>query len=462
MSRTVRVGIVGGGISGLGVSYFLNREASARGLELELNLIERSDHLGGVIRTERIEDYVLEAGPESFVTAKPGALELVDELGLSPWLAGSNDKHRTVFVVHNRKLVPLPSGMAFLAPVRWRPFWASELLGATGKLRAMFEPFVRPSDTDLSIQAFLQRRLGSQLTERVAEPLVSAIFGGDIARLSASSCLGEFRALEQKFGSLWKGLRARNGQDGSAGPAFMTFRHGMSQLTDRLAKRSGGSVYRNVEQGRVHLRSDHYVLQGSGFQGDFDVLVVCTPAAEAAALLESADAQIAGLLRQIAYTSTTLVYLAYKRSEFSHSLNGFGFVLPRREAAVFDACTWVSSKFDGRCPPETVLLRCAIHDGRRVRSAMSDQETVENVHQEVRQLLGISCAPVFCRVFHALGAMPQMTVGHDQRIRQIEETLGRYPGLFLSSAFSGGVGIPGCIQTARKTAASVLRFLETR
>ncbi len=192
------------------------------------------------------------------------------------------------------------------------------------------------------------------------------------------------------------------------------------------------------------------------------MLIVTKPAHASSQIVELVAPEAAYGLGQIPYTSTTLAFLAHKRSEFSHPLDGFGFVVPAKEAAILDARTWVSSKFQGRSPVDSVLLRCAIHDGRRPRPPVSDQEIAERAHGELRRILGISCLPVFSRVFRARKAMPQLNVGHTRRMERIKTTLARHPGLFVSGAFSGGVGIPDCARSARETAKAAVEFLQRR
>jgi len=207
MAHTAKIGIIGAGISGLATAYYLLQESRHQNLEIEVTMLERSDRLGGVIWSEKTEGFLLEGGPQNFVTFKPQILELIKELGLGDEVMESNDQLRQTFVLQDSKLQPLPQGMEFLSPVRIRPFWASSLLSTQGKLRAFMEPLVRPSSKDMSVDAFLTRRLGRELTAKVAEPLVSAIYGGDIRKLSTASALPRVYQIEQKFGSLWKGMR---------------------------------------------------------------------------------------------------------------------------------------------------------------------------------------------------------------------------------------------------------------
>ena len=447
----------------MATAHYLIQESLQQNLEIEVTILERSDRLGGVIWSEETEGLLLEGGPQNFVAFKPQTLELIKELGLGDEVIGSNDQLRQTFVLQDSRLQPLPQGMEFLSPVRVRPFWSSSLISTLGKLRAFMEPLVRASSGDMSVDAFLTRRLGREMTEKVAEPLVSAIYGGDIRELSTASALPRVFQIEQKFGSLWKGMRRTSRQRSSSSqPAFLTLRPGMSSLINGLTEQlSEISIHRKVVGIQVQRNSSCYRVKSASFEGEFDSLVLSTPASAAAEVVDPVCPEAARVLRQIPYFSTVIVYLAYKGKEFAHPLNGHGFVVPRKEATVIDACTWVSSKFEGRCPPDTVLLRCSIQDGRQKRAEISDQEAVQKVHNELQRILGITCQPVFTRVLHARKALPQLNLGHAQKLDQISRALKGHSGLFLTGAYFGGVGIPDCIETARRTARQAVDFVKS-
>jgi protoporphyrinogen/coproporphyrinogen III oxidase len=458
--QSKRVGIIGAGISGLAAAYYLKREALLSGQPLHLTVLEASSRLGGVIRSEQSGPFLLEWGPENFVAFKPAALELIRTLGMADQVIGSNDSVRQTYVVQGDRIVPLPDGMAFLSPVNFRSFWASPLISTAGKLRALLEPLIARSKGDLTARRFLQRRLGRELTEKVAEPLVSAIYGGDVDQLSAASAIPDTYQMEQKFGSLWRGSRqgrSRNHGGRPALPFFLSLAGGMSTLVDRLElELQGSTVHRGVRDLALHPDRGGYRVTGKGLELFLDAVLICMPAHAAARTLESLVPDTAAALREIQYTSTSITYLAYQRSEFSHPLDGFGFVTPARDSQVLDACTWVSTKFAGRCPPDAVLLRCAMHDGRRSRPADSDEEIAERAHREVQRLLGIRCEPVLARVSHAVKSMPQLTVGHAERTRKLRAGLKKHPGLFVTGAFFNGIGIPDCVRSAKQTAQEIL------
>ena len=457
MASKLKVGIVGGGISGLATAYYLTQQRSNKGLDLEITLLEKSPRLGGVIHSRKVGKFLLENGPEAFVSYKPAARDLSGELGLTGDLLGSRDHCRRTYILDQSGLQPLPDGMAFLAPVQARAFWATAPLTWRGKARSLLEPLVPRSRGDISVEKFFHRRLGREFTRHITEPLVSAIYGGSIRHLSTASALPLLYQLEQNTGSLWKGFRQRSIQNSSKPqPLFLTFRHGMGQLVEGLKNRlEGVQILTGVSKIRLNSSGKEYLLQSEGFEGKQDVLVLSTPAQVTATLLQDISQDTSDSLNQIPYTSTKIVYLAYKQSEFSHPLNGFGFVAAECEAMVLDACTWVSSKFDDRCPPGSVLLRCAFHDGRKRRARVSEEESVTMAHEEIRRILRISCSPTLHHVWDHGPVMPQPIVGHARKLERIRTKLIRFPGIFLTGAFVGGVGIPDCIETAKTVAAEI-------
>lgn len=463
MNRKFRVAIIGAGISGLSAAYFLKKKSVDEGLDVDLNIVERSSRPGGVIRTEVVQDFLLEWGPDSFVAYRPQTRKFIKELGLEDELIGSKDELRRTFILRNSQLESLPRNMGFFIPVRLSSLWSNPSISTSGKLRALLEPFVRPSRGDLSVQEFLVRRLGKELTENIAGPLVAAIHGGNIQQLSAVSVLPELHRMEQKYGSLWQGIRAFDKhRPTSSRSLFLTMRHGMSQLIEGLVKElSHVSLHCSVEDTRLLERAGTYQVKGNQFDQNFDLVVLSAPATSVANVLSAMNREAADILSQIPYSSTTLVYLAYSRREFSHPLDGFGFIVPKKERTRIDACSWVSSKFSGRCPKDQVLLRCTLRQAPgEARQPESREHIIDATHQEIQRTLNISCRPTFASSVHIEQATPQLNVGHQLRIGQVDLALKRHPGVLLCGAFFGS-GIPQCIETARLTALRAVEVLKS-
>ncbi len=455
----MRVAVVGGGISGLTAAFYLNRLAGAAGISLVCTLFEQEQRLGGVIRTERADGLLLEAGPEGWASYKRAALRLVEDLGLKDQLLGSNDSLRRTWIARQGRLTALPDGMMFLAPVDPVAFWRSAPLSWRGKLRASCEPLVPRTQGELSVRQFFERRLGGEFTRQLVEPLITAIYGGDFESLSAPSALPELYRAEQRAGSLWRGLRrfARMTRKISV---LYTLQGGMSQLIERLAERLGATRVRTgVQRLRLQLHDGGYRLSWEGGEEAADFVVLAVPAPAAADILNPDFPAASSALREIPYGSSTLVYLAYRRSEFDHPMDGFGFIVPGSEPYFTDACTWVNRKFHYRAPEERVLLRCAVHHNG-AGGGLPDEEAAALCHRDVVELMKIRCRPVFSRVYQVQRAIPQLVLGHARRVQSAVEALRDHPAVVLAGSYVGGVGVPDCIQTGRDAAEKVLRMLE--
>ncbi len=454
MSIPVRVTIIGGGVSGLSTAFYLEQASRDLSLDLQVTLLEKGRRLGGVVQTTTSDGLLFEGGPEGWASYKPAGKKLVHELGLKDELIGSRDEFRRTLIVRDGQLTSLPDGMMFLAPVDPWAFWKSAPMSLFGMLRASLEPLVTRSSGDLSIRRFFERRLGREFTERLVEPLISAVYGSDFEELSAPSSLPELYRAEQRAGSLWWGLR-RFAKMTTKVSVLVTMKEGMQQLTDRLEDQlSSTQVVREVNQIRINRTGNEFVVRSSKGEECSDFVVLCTPAPAAGQIVSEIGPRAAELLGRIPYGSSTIVYLVYDRKKFDHPLDGFGFIVPRKESIMLDACTWVNTKFGYRAPDDKVLLRCAIHS-RNGRIIPSNDQLGELVAEEIRSIMGIESRPIGQKIYRVEGGIPQLLVGHQQRLKEIREELSQYPGLILAGSFSGGVGIPDCIKTARETATAI-------
>ena len=476
----VRAVVVGGGMAGLAAAHRLAEVGADQGIAVAVTLVEARARLGGIVATECAGGYLVEAGPDAFLTEKSWALDLCGRLGLSDRLVRTRETHRRTFVVQRGRLVPLPDGFTLLAPSRLGPVLGSPLFSWRGKARMIMD-LVLPRGSrgsDESLGAFVRRRLGREVLERVAQPIVAGIYTADPETLSVAATMPRLLEMERTHRSLiWALRRSRaqtrgaRGEDGNAvrdsGPRWSLFvapANGMGEVVAALASRLPARAVR-LGTRAVTLERAHPDLSPGAYRvglddGSFlvaDVVVVATEAPHAARLVAGVDPELSALLRTILYASSATVTLGYRREDISHSLDGFGFVVPQTEGRPILACTFSSMKFSGRAPQGCVLLRVFV--GGALQSPVldaDDSSLAALATGEVRELLGAAALPRLIRVHRHREAMPQYTLGHLDRVRAIETRVSQHAGLALAGAAYRGVGIPDCIRSGEHAAERAL------
>jgi oxygen-dependent protoporphyrinogen oxidase len=464
----MRLIVVGGGISGLAAAHRAVELAQERGRPLALTLLEGADRLGGTIQSERRDGFLVECGPDSFLSEKPWALALCRRLGVEDRLIGTDDRFRRVFVVFGGRLHPLPDGFQLLAPTRLGPFLTSSLFSWPGKLRMALD-LLRPRGgyPDESLGAFVRRRLGREALERAAQPLVAGIYTADPDELSLGATMPRFIEMERRERSvilaLWRAAHrapARHaGTSGARWSLFVTFAAGMEELIRRLADRlPPGAVHLKERAIAVARDGDGWrVTSASGAVFSGDALILAPEAYQAARLLRYVDPGLAHLLEGIPYASSATVTLAYRRAHIRHPLDGFGFVVPQVEGRPVIAATFSSVKYPGRAPEGHALLRVFM-GGALNESAIEgdDAALIETARGQLGELLGATGTPLFTRVARYPRAMPQYHVGHAARAEAIEQAVARLPGLRLAGGAYRGVGIADCVRSGEGAAEGVL------
>lgn len=462
---TARVAVVGGGISGLAAAHRLVELCRAAQRRIDLHLFEASPRLGGVIATERSGGFVIEAGPDSFLSEKPAALRLCERLGLGERLIGTREELRRTYVVRGGRLHALPEGFLLLAPTRFWPLLTTPLFSWPGKLRMALDLLLprRRSPGDESLTSFVTRRLGREALERVAQPLIGGIYTADPDRLSLAATMPRFLEMERTQRSLilamWRQRRRSElvASDGSGArwSLFLSLDRGLQGLVDGLAQQ--------LPEGVVHLAQPVRALQrtdtGWCIDGALhcDAVVLALPAHAAAELARSTDAALADELGAIPYASSAIVNLAYRREDIPFPLDGFGFVVPHIERRVLLAATFSSLKYRGRAPAEFVLVRAFVGGALRPELVeLGDSELLARVQHELGSLLGVRAQPTLTRIARWPQSMPQYHVGHLDRVARISARIAALPGLHLAGNAYRGVGIPDCIISGEAAAESVM------
>ena len=454
--------VIGGGITGLAAAHRAVELARERGVALDLTLIEARERLGGTIASERVDGFLVEAGPDSFLSEKPWALALCRRLGVEDRLVRTDDRFRKVFVWFGGRLHPLPDGFQLLAPTAMRPFVTSSLFSLPGKLRMALDLVLpRGHADDESLGAFVRRRLGAEALERVAQPLVAGIYTADPDDLSLAATMPRFLEVERLDRSIILGLRralARAPLPGTSGARwslFVTFAGGMEELVVTLAARlpPGAAVLKQRVSALAREGERWRVRTAEGGAFDAERVIVATEAHATARLVRYLDPSLANLLGEIPYSSAATISLGYRRADVPHPLDGFGFVVPRSEGKALLAGTFSSVKYPGRAPAGHVLLRGFL--GGMLNAAIlteDDGALVSRARAELREALGITAEPVLTRLHRWPASMPQYRVGHLARAEAIEHAAAALPGLALAGAAYRGVGIADCVRSGEAAA----------
>jgi protoporphyrinogen/coproporphyrinogen III oxidase len=474
MSR--RIIVVGGGIAGLAAAHRLLELNRERSLGLDVMLLEASGRLGGCILTERIGDFLVEAGPDSFITEKPSALRLCERLGLTSRLLSTQAAYQKIYVIHQGQLVPLPEGFFLLAPTRLWPFLRTPLFSWGGKLRMAAELFLRRGGNtgDESLGSFVRRRFGAEALNRVAQPLVGGIYASDPERLSLAATMPRFKEMERNNRSVILGMlaeqrrRTRNRETGSGArwSLFVTLAGGMQELIDTIAQRlPEGAVRLNRAVTNVTRDENKRIwrLATAGNETfEATAVILATPAFHTAEALSLIAHDPSDELKRITYASTATVSLAFRNQDFPRSLDAFGLVVPAIEHRKIIACTFSSLKYPGRAPEDYVLLRAFVGGSLQPELFNDDDATMEqNVREEFANLLGVQAQPVFTRIWRHPNSMPQYHVGHQSRVQRIEAALSKFPTLALAGSAYHGVGISDCVRTGEEAAEKIVSQLAT-
>jgi len=462
----MRIAIVGGGISGLAAAYALEEERGA-GAEVEYVLYESSPRLGGVLRTEHINGCVVEAGPDSFITEKPWATDLCRSLGMADQLIGSNDSDRRTYILTRGRLVEMPDGLMFMVPTKILPTGLSPLFSWKTKLRMAQELLHPPRavDRDESVAEFVERHYGAEMVDRLADPLLSGVYGGEAANLSVRAVLPRFAEMERTHGSLGKAMLASRRKMSSArkpAPAlFTSLKNGMQSLAQTIVSRLRPDALLTstpvlaVQQQR---EAGGWIVSAGLKSDQFDAVVVALPGPAAANVLHITNAELSDELGAIQYSSSITVALGYDDQVRRSLPPGFGFLVPRSEGKRLLAATFVHNKFWHRAPPDRALLRC-FFAGSNAESVWpySDDQIIGIVRNELQNILGLRAEPLFARVYKWKSAMAQYGVGHLERLEHIQQLRQQLPGLALAGNAYRGIGVPDCVRSGRDAAIALLK-----
>jgi oxygen-dependent protoporphyrinogen oxidase len=453
----VDVTVVGGGISGLAAA----RELCGSGLSVRL--LEREARCGGVIRTDTVDGFVLDAGPDTLLAHKPAAITMCRDLRLGDALV-SPFGPRTTYVVRGGRLRALPETSVMGLPTDWRTLVTTRAFSWMGKARMAAEPMMRRGTAaDESIASFVQRRFGQEAVTYLAEPMLAGIHRGDAWRLSLQALFPALATAERNHGSVVRSWRAFT-PDSVARIGSMSLRGGLGQLVDRLSESLPPHVAVPSADVCALERDGGWVAHlADGRSVRSRAMILALPAYAAGSLVDGFDPELGRLCDGIRYAPSVTVTVAYRAAAMPHPLRGWGFVVPAKERLRIGSVTFVTSKWPHRAPDGHVLIRASLARGSAAEALETPDARLQAwVADELRTLLDIEAEPVLARVQRWPRAMPQLEVGHLGRMAAIDQRLVDLPGLFVSAAGFRGVGIPHCITDATSTARRALAHVARR
>lgn len=470
MKRAV---VIGGGISGLAAAHRLWELYRQKDDSLLITVLEAKGCWGGVIETRTQNGFLTEGGPDSFLSEKPAAVELCKRIGLETELTGTREEFRRSFIYLKGRLVPVPAGFYLIAPTRLEALAGTRLLSWPGKLRALLELWIPPKRgaglQDESVASFVRRRLGREVLERIAQPMIAGIYSADPEKLSLRATFPRFLELEKESGSVIRGLlkgqtKRRKADAEASGPRyslFLTLRHGIGLLVEKLIERMAGVEFRtNFSVSRIEKKEKWKIVSDRGETLEADALVLAVPAPQAARLLAGSDPVLAEELAGISYESVATINLGFYRKDLIQVPPGFGFVVPAVEKRNLIGCTFSSFKYPGRAAEGQFLLRLFLGGAdQRELLRLSDSNLEQAVLEVIGEILGIRHRPELVSISRHPASMPQYGVGHLERVERIFKRSDSIPGFYLTGNAYRGIGLPDCIREAEETAGKVVSYL---
>ena len=432
-----KIGIIGGGISGLTAAFLLKNKG------FNITLFEKTERVGGNIQTVKIDDFLIEYAPNSLLKS-PRLVDLIRELKLEPKILAANSANKKRYVLQNGKLKSLPMSVAKMA--------TDDYFSLKARLRLLKEPFVRTkSPENESVKEFFTRRLGGEIVERAADPFIAGIYAGKPENLSIRAAFPRLYELEKTHGSLFVGsLLSKAEKADKDFPRTFSFENGAQTLTDKLAENLGESVKTNTEVLQITKLSDEKWLVKTKFDKQiFDALVISTPAESAAKLIENLDANLSEQLKQIYYPPIAMVFFGVKKENLAQRLDGFGFLVPSLEKRNILGTIWNSAVFENRAPDGYHLLTNFVGGARNAELfERSDEELFEIVYQELKDILGLREKPEFTHIKRWRKAIPQYLLGYEKVEESIEQFERAYQGIYFCSNFYKGISVGDCVKNA--------------
>lgn len=477
---SVNIGVIGAGISGLATAYILGERLSNENIEHSLTIYEKGRQPGGSVRSERVDDFLIEWGPNGFLNNEPATMRLVDALGLRSRINKSRDAARKRFIKIGGRLRQVPTHP--------HGFLTSDIIPFTAKMRFALEPFIgrRKSEGDESVADFVRRRFGKRALTRMFDPLVSGVYAGDVEKLSINNTLSVFAEMEGEYGSVVKGMikrvRQRRRQEKDQDPAtkdelltnsknpmagtLLSFVGGMGELTASLAEKLGSVLKSETSVNRIESQNNGYSLliehKGAEQEVEHDIVIITAPPVAAAQMVNEMDAELADTLGRIPSSSIAVVALGYEAEDLGSELDGFGYLIPRAEGVRPLGVLWSSSIFEHRANADQRLLTVMIggaHDPEAV--TLSDEELTDLAVREIDSTVGINGKPAMRRIVRHQNGIPQYVIGHRERLSIIDKRMKDLRQLYLAGNGYHGISTNDCIKHSYELVEKIVSELKS-
>lgn len=456
-ANPTRVVIIGGGIAGLSAAWSLQNS------DCHVTVLEASGSVGGKVQSQILEtpsgDAIIEMGPDGFLTRKPWAYQLAQDIGLADELVGVNDTPERIYILTPTGLQPMPQGMYLLVPTDLDAFRQSDLFTLNGKLRMAVEQYIPPKDDDddESLAEFITRRLGAEALDKLGEPLLAGVFNADPDKQSMLATFPNFRKIEREYGSLIKGMQAIQARQStpSSDPPLVSFKHGMGTFAKALSEKLTCNIRLNTPVQAITQTDTGYAIDLDGETVHADKLIIATQADTASHLLKSVAPDTSRHLAKIRYSGIASVTLAYRREDVGHALDAYGVVVPSSVGVEIDGIQFASTKWDHRVPDGIALIR-AFFGGPQTRHMLDhdDDTALAIVQRELAKILNITGQPLNHRLLRWEQGYPQYDVGHLDLVAQIEASLPE--GIYLAGNAYHGVGVPDTVHYSQQVAKRIL------
>lgn len=475
-----RIVIIGAGLTGLGAAYAL-KEKIGVDKDVEILLLEKDNRAGGQVLTVLEDGFVLECGPDCFISEKPWAFEFTEKLGLSEELTGTKSATGGTYILKKGRLIRMPEGVMMIIPTKFKPFIGTKLISWPGKIRAAMDVFIprrKNLDEDETLSSFVRRRLGQEILDVLAEPLIGGIHASDPDTMSVAATFPRFLKMEKDGRSLIlamlkakrkmaKAIKNKHQPPKKRWTMFVSYRNGMQTLTDGLAEAIGPDILKlkteviKIDKGKRADGRPLYKLQVRGIgEIDADAVVLTTLPYDTAELVNGFDNKLAATLATINCVSSATVNLAYRKEDIPRPLDANGFLVPKVENKNLMASTWTTSKWDHRAPEGYTMLRAFVGGAfNQDLVSLSDDEIISLVKKDLSDIMGVEAEPKKTRVTRWPKSMPQYTLGHLDRVAVIRKREAAHKCLFLAGASYDGVGIPDCLNNGRNSALEALEHV---